>query len=257
MPEAMGTGLYCRNAGYLGPKVGRFNLSPRGLDIRLMEYVRGITSDENPLDTRTSLRHITALNAQSIAVSVAPPLMPAVIMEVFRTAGKGYELDFRYCKSIIFLPYLRENGEWAFGFEISMVNGNGAEVNNFLRQAPELKPDIKNMIFIHPFDEQGNPASNFQIFCSLGWLLGRIKVSALLISRGLSTDTLGQSARKVFAYLYLEGMLERLKHTASRGPSIPDKQLIQSQIGGIKEQVARPLSFMTSDEVQIVLELLG
>lgn len=255
-----------QSAGFLGARVGPYLLEKSGRRTPLIEVVRKLSTEiapqsdrsaaaaprEDYLSMRTNMENVYNLVDKSSAVKLDISFAPGESIDFLSSSGKGHELDLRYCLGMVVLPCLRENGEWSQGFEITMAQPRAGELKEFIGSAPGLKSTLKDIIFIHPYDENGKALDQDRFNWAMGWLLGRIKVRHLLLERGLPANALSQNAKNVYAYLYLADIYYGQLQAAG-----PEKERIEAKISRIVEQITQPVRLMTEKELALLRDMIN
>lgn len=215
------------NAGYLASGIEPFCLSPNGNKVSLYRMVRLHSIEEhkgkkeNKVDSRPAMPLLEMVVSSPAAVWFTNALVPEEIYNYFKYASRKAQNDFkRLVSAIVFLPQLTLNGEWERGFEYSLVRSlsgeNGEQWSRFIKEAPELLPEYRKTMFVNRTGSMGGRLEYQDLFVTMGWELGRMKIDALLSAKGYAPDTLSAKARDIYAYIYTKEMAERMGQNIPR-----------------------------------------
>ena len=208
-------------AGFLAPNLGPCCLSTKGQKTPLLKMARLHTLDGQTdkkttrVDQRPNMRLVDSMISTPAAVSIAPPLIPEEINNYFSRVSQSVIRDFiQLCKKVLFLPNLTLMGERMRGFEFSLIRSlcgeNGEQWSGFLQEAPDLLSDYKQTMFVNRVGPEGDRIECSEIFVTMGWELGRMKLDNLLMVKGYPSEILSSKARDIFAFIYIKEIGERI-----------------------------------------------
>ncbi len=238
--------------GYLGSNLGPFILSPVGKKVQLLEMARLHSLEDQPdkksakVDRRPNMPLVEAIISAPAAVWFTNPMVPEEVNSYFNFASRNASHDFkRLCDAVILLPHLTLNGEWVRGFEFSLVRSvsaeNGEQWSKFLEEAPKLLPGYRKTMFVNRMGPLGGRLDYQELFITMAWALGRIKLDAILTSRKYSPEILNSKARDIYAYIYTKEMGESI------GLNSPY----------LNKELLSLFAMVPQNEIKIVLRLLA
>lgn len=208
-------------AGFLAPNLELYCLSTKGQKSPLLQLARLHALNDLPdkksvkADQRPTMRLVDPIISAPAAISIAPPLIPEEINNLFKLASQSVVSDFfRLCNKVIFLPHLTLKNKWSRGFELSLVRAlsgeNGEQWRIFLQEAPDLFSDYKQTMFVNRVGREGDRLECSELFVTIGWELGRMKLDNLLMVKGFPSEILSSKARDIFAFIYIKEIGERI-----------------------------------------------
>lgn len=152
-------------------------------------------------------------------IFVHPADLPSDARERFQHAGANFFSDLtKYCALVGICDRVEFDGRWAQGFVPEMIEKSETEVL-LAELDPRLYPPEKVM-FVNRRFHDGRPMPALMVLREpLSWLLGRLKVAALLIARGLPADALTPAGKDYYAFAYriaMETALDRRLERAAK-----------------------------------------
>lgn len=239
-------------AGFLAPNLEPYCLSTKGQKSPLLKMARLHALDDQPdkksvkVDQRPTMHLVDPMISTPAAISTTPPLIPEEINNLFNLASQSVISDFsRFCNTVIFLPHLTLKNKWTCGFEFSLVRAlsgeNGEQWSKFLEEAPELLPDYRKTMFVNRMGPLGGRLDYQELFITMAWELGRMKLDTLLTARKYSPEILSSKARDIYAYIYTKEMGE------SMGLNSPY----------LNKEILNLFALVPQNEIKIALRLLA
>ncbi|MFA6170312.1 MAG: hypothetical protein WCW67_08065 [Candidatus Margulisiibacteriota bacterium] len=278
------TGL--RNAGSFPARTAGYEIFPsrngriaacqpykyptRDNDLAVGEQVFQADNRQEYLSVRLTMSHLfSAMGADSRgqavenkAVITSPGLVPAEIERSFSLAGPEFAADFAGLANIVFCPLVLEVDDrgvrWSPGFELGMFYHEPVLQRSFLSQAKYLD-DPARIVFVSAFSAEKLPIPGEELHWSLSFLVGRVKINALAVAKGLSD--FGESARDCYAQIYQIRLTQNLlEQTLAADPSFNSNSkfmIILKYLIGFDQMVGKAANLMTPAEKQRLAGLFG
>ena len=262
--------LSSRSAGHLPTKCANLRFLPEnGGRMPVTQIFRFVkTKEATGPDTRdySSVRPGMDLIWQIMgktnsAVNLNPGMCPSELEQSFQQAGETFHRDFSTLSNLIFVPTvcLQENGKsiWSPGFTLGQLNlptDQEAALLGDLRYIGEPK----QMAFLSCFTADGRAIVPEHLHWSLSFLIGQIKLDALMIARGLTSEKVGRTARECFAQTYQLDMVQGLLATLGKQPGFAGSQMdvkYQRFISMTEQVISGYYQRMTPFEINLVTNL--
>ncbi|MBU0630177.1 MAG: hypothetical protein KKC80_04565 [Candidatus Margulisbacteria bacterium] len=198
------------------------------------------------------------------AVITSPGLAPAEVERSFSLAGPEFAADFARLSNIIFCPLILrvDNGNnfWVPGFELGMFGLEPAAQKAFLSGAMYLG-DPARMVFVSTFSAEKLPIPGEELHWNLSYLVGRVRVNALAVAKGLSVQDFGESARDCYAEIYQIRLTQNLlEQTLAADPNFNTTEkfiFILKYLISFDRMVGKAAGLMTQVEKQQLASFAG
>lgn len=259
--------LSSRSAGHLPTKCADLRLLPdNGGRMPVEQIFRYVstkgTAAPDPRDYNSIRPEMPLLwqimSEKKSAVSLTPGMCPLELEQSFQQAGAAYHRDFSSLSNLIFVPMvgLKETGKtiWSPGFTLGQLNLSTDQEANLLGGLRYVS-DPKQVAFISCFTVDGQPIPAEHLHWSLSYLVGQIKLDALAITRGLTSENFGRNARACFAQTYQLDMVQGMVQAMAQQPGFTGSQLAaryKAYILATEQVLSNYYQQMTPFEIDLV-----